>query len=224
MQRIASGDFAAASTAPLLDDASVHVWRLAIETPHDHRAVAAAAHALLGRLLARYGGLEEPPVIARTVHGKPYAPSLPHIDFNLSHARNHVLIAIAREQALGVDIEQVDRKTRVDALARRFFARSEADALAALPEALRVDAFVRLWTLKEAVLKALGEGLAFGLDRIAFALDGSGGPIGIAASADAAGPPEAWQLALLDPAPGFRGALAWQGGPRTVRAFVATHA
>ena len=135
-----------------------------------------------------------------------------------------MLIAIARGQPLGVDIERIDRDVDVGGLSRRFFAVAEADALDALPETLRAEAFVRLWTCKEAVLKALGEGLAFGLDRVALALDGAGVPTELAALATEAGLSDAWQLALLEPAPGFLGALAWRGGPRTIRAFVATDA
>jgi 4'-phosphopantetheinyl transferase len=172
-------------------------------------------------MLMHYAEVREVPALARSQRGKPFAPSLPSIDFNLSHARDHVLIAVARGQPLGVDIERIDRNVDIEGLSRRFFAASEADALDALPETLRAEAFVRLWTCKEAVLKALGEGLAFGLERVAFALDGAGMPTGLAALASEAGRLDAWQLALLEPASGFLGALAWQGRPRTIRAFVA---
>src|SRR3546814_13489669 len=59
-----------------------------------------------------------------------------------------------------------------DLLAERFFVRSETGALLALPAEAREAAFVRLWCAKEAVLKAHGRGLAFGLDRLEFALCG----------------------------------------------------
>jgi len=220
MQRIDAAAFAHTTSPPPLDDASVHVWLLAIEHAPDHRAVAAAAHRLLGELLASYAGLEHPPLIARTGRGKPYAPALAGIDFNLSHARDHALIAIAREQPVGVDLERVDRKPGLD-LARRFFSKHEADALAALPEAERATAFLRLWTCKEAVLKALGAGISFGLDRVAFDLDATGHPASVAEVAPEAGEVSGWQVALLEPAPGFLGALAWHGAPRQIRTFVA---
>ena len=162
MQTIDAAAFARPSSFPTLDDTSVHLWLLAIEHAPDHRAVAAAAHGLLGRLLAHYGGLEHPPVIARTGRGKPYAPALAGFDFNLSHARDHALIAVARGQPLGVDLERIDRKLDAHDLAQRFFSRSEAEALDALPETQRAIAFLRLWTCKEAVLKALGAGISFG--------------------------------------------------------------
>jgi 4'-phosphopantetheinyl transferase len=221
MQRVASTDFAIASSTPPLGSADVDVWLLAIEHAPDHRAVAAAAHALLGRLLASYGGLEHPPIIARTGRGKPYAPALAGIDFNLSHARDHALIAIARAQPVGIDLERVDRVLDAGNLGRRFFSTREAAALDALPEPQRATAFLRLWTCKEAVLKALGAGISFGLDRVSFDLDPAGRPSAIADVAAEAGPAAGWQVSLLEPAPGFLGAVAWHGAPRQIRTFLA---
>lgn len=219
MRTIDAATFAHSAAPPPLDDASVHLWLLAIEHAPDHRAVAAAAHGLLGRLLASYAGLEHPPVIARTGRGKPYAPALAGIDFNLSHARDHALIAIARAQPIGVDLERIDRKLDAHDLARRFFSKREAAALDALPEARRATAFLRLWTCKEAVLKALGAGISFGLDRVAFDLDAAGSPSALADVDPEAGEAAGWRVTLLEPGPGFLGAVAWHGAPRQIRAF-----
>ena len=222
MQTIDAAAFARPASLPALDDASVHLWRLAIEDAPDHRAIAASVHAVLGRLLAHYGGLAEPPVIARTGRGKPYAPALTGLDFNLSHARDHALIAIARGQPLGVDLERIDRRLDAHDLARRFFSRREADALDALGEDRRATAFLRLWTCKEAVLKALGAGISFGLDRIAFDLDAAGQPAALVEADPEAGEAAGWRVVLLEPTEGFLGALAWHGAPREIRSFVAS--
>ena len=221
MQHLAAERFVPTSSPPPLGADEVHLWLRTLDGAPNHREVTAAAHALLTRLLVRYAGLAQAPEIARGEHGKPYAPTLPGVDFNLSHARDHVLIAIARNQPVGVDLERIDRRIETQDLSRRFFARAEADALDALPEAARLPAFLRLWTCKEAVLKAIGEGIGFGLDKVAFALDGYGMPDGPAHIATEAGPREEWQVALLEPAAGFLGALAWCGPPRHIRAFLA---
>ena len=199
----------------------VDLWLLELDAETAHRDVTKAAHRLLGTLLMRYAGVDSPPEILRTERGKPYAPALDGLDFNLSHARNHVLIAFARKQPLGVDIERIDRRIEIEDLARRFFAAAEADALEALPEAARPAAFVRLWTCKEAVLKALGLGISFGLDKACFHLGADGIPSDLAELPAIAGRPADWQLVLLEPAPGFLGALAWRGPPRQIRTFLA---
>jgi 4'-phosphopantetheinyl transferase len=222
MQTIDAAAFARSASLPALDDASVHLWLLAIEHAPDHRAVAASTHALLGRLLAHYGGIGEAPLIARTGRGKPYAPALAGLDFNLSHARDHALIGFARGQPLGVDLERVDRKLDAHDLARRFFSKREADALDALGQRERASAFLRLWTCKEAVLKALGAGISFGLDRVAFDLDEAGRPTELAELAPEAGEAAEWRISLLEPATGFLGAIAWHGAPRPVRTFLAS--
>jgi 4'-phosphopantetheinyl transferase len=221
MQHFSAGRFVFPSSPPLLADDDIHVWLLVLDDALKPREVTAAAHSLLGKLLMRYAELERAPEIARSERGKPYAPALAGIDFNLSHARDHVLIAIARGQPLGVDLERIDRRIRIEDLARRYFSSTEAEALEALPSELRLPAFLRLWTSKEAVLKALGAGISFGLEKVSFELDAGGLPVELLDIAHEAGPRENWQIASLEPAPGFLGALAWRGTSRHIRTFLA---
>lgn len=204
---------------PHLDDREVHLWLLILDGSPSPREVTAAAQSALAKRLMHYSGTDRPPEIRRGEHGKPYAPALDGLDFNLSHARNHVLLAFARNQPLGVDLERLDREHAVEELARRFFAPAEADALKRLPSSRQLPAFLRLWTCKEAVLKAIGAGLSFGLSRVAFELSDDGIPTGLGQLAPAAGTPRDWCVTLLEPTPGFAGALAWKGPPRKVRAF-----
>ena len=207
--------------APPLADGEVHLWLLVLDGNPTPREVTAAAQSVLVTRLMRYADSHLPPEILRGEHGKPYAPSLPGLDFNLSHAKNHVLLAFARNQPLGVDLERIDRRLALEDLARRFFAPEEADALDRVPADERLPAFLRLWTCKEAVLKAIGAGLSFGLERVVFGLDPGGAPAGLIGLAPEAGAPPDWSVSLLEPAPGFVGATAWKGPPRTIRAFLA---
>ena len=213
------GPFEPAPDAPVLERDEVHLWHAVVEDAPSARDVAAAARSLLDRTLMSYAHLAHAPEIARGEHGKPYAPALPELDVNLSHAREHVLLAFARGQPLGVDIERIDRKLALEDLARRFFAAEEADALDRIADDARLTAFLRIWTCKEAVLKATGQGLSFGLDRVVFALAADATPRGLLRIAADAGSPADWRLTLLEPADGFVGALAWNGPPRRVRAF-----
>jgi len=219
MQHFNTARFLSPTSPPLLANDDIHVWLLVLDPALKPREVTTAAHSLLKKLLMRYADLDRAPEIARSERGKPYAPTLAGIDFNLSHARDHVLIAIARAQPLGIDLERIDREIRIEDLARRYFSSTEAEALETLPAELRLPAFLRLWTSKEAVLKALGAGISFGLEKVSFALDAVGNPTGLLDIAPEAGPREKWQIASLEPAPGFLGAIAWHGPPRRIRTF-----
>lgn len=203
---------------PALDAGSIHVWI------HDTgetlpRAVREVARASLGRLLCGYAGTDVAPTIETGEHGKPFAPALPGLEFNLSHAGSYAAFAFALGQPVGIDIELLERRISVDGIAARFFGERETAALARVDARRRQEAFLRLWTHKEAVLKALGDGLAFGLDRIEFELAVDGRVEGLARAATEAGAPSAWRLWPFEPSPGLVGCLAWRGAPRSVRRF-----
>lgn len=197
----------------------VHVWHLAGAGARPAE-VAAAARSALEALLCAYAGLACAPSIARGEQGKPFAPALPDLHFNLSHAGGDVLLAFAHADPIGVDLEHAERRVAVDAIATRHFAPAEAAALERLAPAPRRDAFLRLWTRKEAVLKAIGAGLSYGLQRVEFELDANGGVGALVRPPAQEGPPGDWQLHPLEPAPGLVGALAWRGAPRHVRGYV----
>ena len=211
-----AAQFRPTGVIPPLQEGEIHVWhdRAPASTP---AAVSAHARARLDALACAYAGSSTPPAIAAGPHGKPHAPSLPWLEFNLSHAGTHLLLAFARNQPLGIDLECTQRRPPTEGIARRYFAASEADALDRLPSERRARAFLDLWTHKEAVLKALGHGLSFGLERVVFALEGDrvANLEGIGGGGDVAG----WRLLRLAPAPDLLGTLAWRGAPRPVRCF-----
>lgn len=211
--------FEVRSDVPSLGDHEVHVWYGVAADAKTPRAIAAAARATLERLLRAYVKTALDVLIERDAHGKPFAPQWPQLEFNLSHAGANILLAFARGQALGVDLEHSGRRVSWDGIAQRFFSAGEAAALRALSPAQQVPAFLRLWTHKEAVLKALGQGLAFGLHRVQFALDSEGCVSGLIHIAPEAGAVAHWCVHALAPAPGLIGALAWRGTPRSVRTF-----
>lgn len=206
-----------ADTMPALGD-EVHVWHLAGAGARAAE-VAQSARAALSTLLCAYAGLDCAPAIERGAQGKPFAPDLPDLHFNLSHAGSDVLLAFGRGDPLGVDLERVDRRVAVDAIARRHFAPAEAAGLAALAPLRRRAAFLDLWTHKEAVLKALGEGLSYGLQRVAFDMDADGGVGALRGPLARGAARGGWQLHRLAPAQGLVGALAWRGAARRVRGF-----
>ena len=98
-------------------------------------------------------------IIARTPEGKPWLPDFPQLRFNLSHSGTSAAIVLCRGVEVGVDLEKVSGKVEVKkAIARRFFHPDEQRWLAE-DEADYLLRFTRLWSVKEAWLKARGTGL-----------------------------------------------------------------
>ena len=104
---------------------------------------------------------------AESEKGRPYLPQVPGTSFSFSACRFGFLGAWSSTHDIGVDIEDRTRTTATDELARRHFSQAEAKAV---EEADSARAFFQFWTLKEAALKSIGEGLPFGLDAFQFEL------------------------------------------------------
>jgi 4'-phosphopantetheinyl transferase len=133
-----------------------------------------ALRAFVRLCLARYTqtAAEDLP-LATEPKGKPYLirASSP-ITFNLSHSHDVAVLAIGLQHAVGVDIETLTRKRSMQEIAKRYFHPSEVAHLTSLSDAAQSRYFFQLWTLKEAFLKATGDGIAGGLDKTAFRLLG----------------------------------------------------
>jgi 4'-phosphopantetheinyl transferase len=93
----------------------------------------------------------------------PYSGS--NITFNISHSGEVTLLAFTHKRDVGVDVEQMARKSDLEAIARRFFSAHEQQQLFALPPEERSEAFFRCWTRKEAYIKATGDGLSLPLSQ-----------------------------------------------------------
>lgn len=135
---------------------------------HDRRRFA-VARGTLRILLGEHLGID-PKLIkfTQTEKGKPSAIGT-SIHFNVSHSHERVLIAISNNKPVGVDIEYLAREVDYAALAARYFTPNEYSMLRNLPETQRKRAFLVCWTCKEAVAKAIGEGLfaSFGKFEVA---------------------------------------------------------
>jgi 4'-phosphopantetheinyl transferase len=153
----------------------------------------------------------EPAAVAldRDALGRPrLGASQPGWDVSWSHSGQGLLMAMGEGVDIGADLERIKPRPRALALARRFFAGNEADWLAALPTQAREAGFLRLWCAKEAVLKAHGRGLAFGLDKLAFGeVDGE---LQLLACDSLLGQPDDWSLREFMPRAGYQAAIAWR--------------
>ena len=152
----AAPDAIAYCTTLLAEDETVRAAHFRVSTDRDRFIV---AHALLRRLVATY--LETDParlLFGQAAYGKPFLINHPELCFSLSHSGDFALVALARRE-VGVDVERLDRQIEIDGVAASIFSAQELAELRTLVPAERRAAFFRLWTRKEAYVKARGEGL-----------------------------------------------------------------
>ena len=231
----ASGPWRRPSRLPALSPGAAQVWSVALDLSHadakrleavlcaEERRRAAryrrrqdrvrfiAARAALRCLLAAHLGAEPRALaFAYGANGKPALSPGGGLEFNLSHSGDLAVIALAHDREVGVDVERLRPLSSAQRIAERLWSSGEAAALGTLDEDERLTAFFATWTRKEAVVKALGEGIT---DR----LDGFQVPTGSAPGGGALhipgheGRADAWWLTDLRPAPGYLGALVLLG-------------
>jgi 4'-phosphopantetheinyl transferase len=171
---------------------------------------------VVGRGMARrlLAGDGVPPQRVRfglQTHGKPYvtAPESARRPFNVAHTDGLVLCGVATTQhaLLGVDVERLGRRTDPD-LARRYFSPPEVALLdRCVDPELRSHLFLRIWTLKEAFIKAIGTGLQTPLRDFAFENVAADRPR-ITLLSPTLQDERVWHFFSLQPRPGYVGAVA----------------
>ncbi len=220
-----------------LAENDIHVWRVRLDqAEHDlpqlwsilagdeqikaerfrfpkDRAHYIVARSALRFILSRYLLLEPHKIrFGYSPYGKPALDPASHresLSFNLSHAQELALYAIAQKRQVGIDLEYVHRDFGWQEIAERFFSRQENSALRSVAAEMRYRAFFNCWTRKEAYIKARGEGLSHPLDQFDVSLR-PGEP---AALLHSELPQETarWSLQELAPGPGYVAALAAEG-------------
>jgi len=173
------------------------------------------ARARLRELLAARLGV--PPEALELAYGKNGKPGLTqrYADsgwrFNVAHCDDVALYAFSRDSDIGVDIEAIRAVREADGIAARFFSRHENETYAALSLRDKPLGFLNCWTRKEAVVKALGDGLSMPLDGFDVSL-APGEPAQILRIESRYGDGRGWRLHSFCPLPGFIAALACHHG------------
>jgi len=123
-------------------------------------------------------------------HGKPFVAqaSAAHLEFNLAHAGCWGALLVCGSGAVGVDLETLDRTLEADKVVAHYFSDAERSAWQHYPRTRQTRGFFRLWTRKEALLKAAGGGFAVPL------------------------PAGSWQLRSFALGRGYLGAMALHAG------------
>ncbi len=166
-------------------ESRIHVWRIGLDTvkdpvgdnlsldevgraerltrPEDRRRFVVARSLLRCILADVLGSIDDPKGTSlRFGHGpagKPFLLDDPRLHFNVSHSDDLAVIAVTRVGEVGIDVERQREMADMGDVARLVFNEAERTALLACPAEERNSVFYRIWTRKEALLKAMGVGL-----------------------------------------------------------------
>lgn len=120
------------------------------------QVLCAEAYLLLKEGLRKDFGITDEVSFDYLEHGKPVLKEYPNIHFNLSHCLKGVLCVIDDQGPVGCDIEAIER-TINEPLLQYCCNEEEIRQIRTVPDP---DAeFMKIWTVKEAVLKYTGQGL-----------------------------------------------------------------
>jgi len=180
-------------TVPPLGCFRIHFWRIPVQMHNaccfprldllaeDERRRAETFHCLPDRyrfvtgrsalrvLIAQY--LRADPKSLRFGYGfagKPFLICNPDLRFNLSHSGRWIVVAVAWNIELGVDLERVSNVPEWHTLSLKYFGPTERRFIQAAPYRLRMRLFHECWVCKEAYLKMRGSGLIDELSKIEF--------------------------------------------------------
>jgi 4'-phosphopantetheinyl transferase len=176
-----------------IDRDRVHIWRANLNLPREqvqklinllsfdeleranrykfekHRNRFIVARSTLRKILSIYLNIEPDRLeFEYSDRGKPFLVSFQQDNwqFNLSHSEELAVYAISTNNSIGIDLEYIRTMPDAENIAKRFFAGSEYQWISSFTGEAQTKAFFRCWTAKEAYLKATGEGIAGGLERL----------------------------------------------------------
>ena len=158
--------------------------------------------------------------IVRNRRGKPLLDPGVHgqdLHFSIAKSGFGFLVGLSSTTYVGVDVEPVERRAHnALGVARRYFSKNEAEALEAMDAGTRSRAFMKTWSSKEAVVKAMGLGIANQLCRFTVDTNPENPAAILAFEGD---DPDAWWLQLVRPAESFLGAVATRSKPVRLTTF-----
>lgn len=154
------------SNEALADIQSNHADTLQLAAHPKRRQEQQLSRYVRRQVLAGYLSIDSAQLIfAQHPLGKPYLANAPHVEFSQSHCTDQfILVCNQQGVAMGVDIEKKHRPIRTQALATRILTASELEVFERAMD--QQDFLLRVWTIKEAILKATGLGIRLNLNEL----------------------------------------------------------
>ena len=228
-----------------IDKNTIHLWILPTVSTHEcegllatlskkeenayrafllekHKQQYLTSHFLMRGILARYLSVKPQDVeFEYNDYGKPSVrgdKKLNCLEFNLSHTEGLSILGVTQNHSLGIDLEKIDLwREGLDQMVESYFAGDEIDVYNTLPASEKAPYFYRLWTIKEAFMKAQGKGLSLGLDKISITFDSDNSPK-ISFNGNSL---DSWTIRSFSPQPGYIGAIASPGRIHSIEVFEA---
>lgn len=120
---------------------------------------------VLREILASYLKIPAPEIAIQIAeHGKPYLSNYP-LYFNLTHTGNEFAVAVSNISEIGIDLEVCRQRKSQSAMVEKCFSSTEQHYWNSLPEDQKALIFYQFWVRKEAFVKAVGRGIALGLNQ-----------------------------------------------------------
>jgi 4'-phosphopantetheinyl transferase len=226
----------------LLDPIEIHLWRadlaalipqiprlqplLSADEQHradryvfaHHRQRYIVARSLLRLMLSRYTGIAAADLeFNYAANGKPSLVQPLSLQFNLSHSQDKAMYAVGADRSLGVDLEFLRPVDHLIPISRRFFSEAELRWLEAETDNAQALMFFRLWTAKEAYLKATGVGISQ-LQHICLTQSPTG-CLQLCPGQNGMQNNHPWQLLEFSPCTEYHAALAYTGMPAQIKGW-----
>lgn len=178
-----------------LEKNEVHIWSANLASTHDkqveeiallsmderkraeqfrfliHKRRFIATRNILRHILSQYVNVPPQEIIFQyTKYKKPHLlhPSYSNLQFNLAHSHDLIVYALTLDHAIGIDIEKIQDHYNHDVV-KRFFSAQENNELTLLSAQDKITGFYRIWSRKEALIKATGRGLSIPLSSFSVA-------------------------------------------------------
>jgi 4'-phosphopantetheinyl transferase len=217
---------------PNLQQKSIHLWKIDLTTLPGHNAIFFAhlseeerfratafknsgdcdryirVRGIVRTILGYYLGEKARNVtIKYNSFGKPYHKTN-QVFFNVSHSSEMALLAVSISAEVGVDLELIDKTLDFAPIVERFFSETEKKAIHALPPEVKLEGFYKIWTRKEACIKAIGKGLAYPLACFSVPL-AQVGIVRIVEDDNRHSRSTSLGVCMIDPKPGYIANLAY---------------
>jgi 4'-phosphopantetheinyl transferase len=186
------------------------------------RVLYIARHGILRILLGNYIKCEPDQIqFTKNTYGKPYLKHMDHnkqFYFNISYSNGLGVFAFTANQEVGVDIEFIKNIPEVNSIVDNYLSSQEKNKFKKLSKIQRENLFYEYWTRKEALVKGIGMGLQYPIDRIDLNLHNVQTTVVDNRHTNSESK-QIWSIYKLNVPSGFKGALALRNKIDSIRYF-----